>query len=163
MSHLSERVAFLQGLAQGMELKEDTAEHKLLLKIIETFEAVADELDELQESHDELSDYVEEIDEDLADVVELLSDEEDEDEDDEEDDHCSCCGGDVGDDEEDDDDESGIVEYECPHCGYMTRFDVADFDLEEDYRCPSCHQPLFPETDDDESDEDEAEEDVQDT
>jgi len=52
------------------------------------------------------------------------------------------------------------VEFECPHCGFKTRFDITDFDFEEDYLCPECQQPFFPEhedDDDDDGDEDEAE------
>lgn len=152
MSNLSEKVAFLKGLAEGMKLSEDTSEHKLLLKLIETLEEVAQELDDIRDDLEDLNDYVEEIDEDLEDIEDLLGDDDEEDED-----GCAFCGGH---DDEEDDLEGSVVEYECPHCGYMTRFDVADFDLEEDYRCPSCHQPLFPETEEEEDDdEDDAEDD----
>lgn len=145
MSNLSEKVAFIKGLAEGMKLSEDTPEHKLLLKIIDTLKDFADEMEEQREDLKETSDFVDEINEDLDLLEDAVYGEEDED-------GC-CCGEDH--DEEGDDLESSVVEYECPHCGYMTHFDVADFDLEEDYRCPSCHQPLFPESEEDEDDEQE--------
>ena len=145
MSNLSEKVAYIKGLAEGMKLSEDTPEHKLLLKIIEALEDFAHEAEEQREDLDEINDFVEEINEDLTSLEEAVYDEEE--------DGCSC--GEDHDDEEGDDVDNSVVEYECPHCGYMTHFDVADFDLEEDYRCPSCHQPLFPETEDDEDDEQE--------
>ncbi len=145
MSNLSEKVAYIKGLAEGMKLSEDTPEHKLLLKIIEALEDFAHEAEEQREDLDEINDFVEEINGDLTSLEEAVYDEEE--------DGCSC--GEDHDDEEGDDVDNSVVEYECPHCGYMTHFDVADFDLEEDYRCPSCHQPLFPETEDDEDDEQE--------
>lgn len=146
MSNLSEKVAYIKGLAEGMKLSEDTPEHKLLLKIIDALEDFAHEAEEQREDLDEMNDFVEEINEDLTSLEEAIYDEEE--------DGCSCCE-DHDEDEEGDDVDNSVVEYECPHCGYMTHFDVADFDLEEDYRCPSCHQPLFPETEDDEDDEQE--------
>ena len=42
-------------------------------------------------------------------------------------------------------------------------FSIDDFDFDEDYLCPSCHKPLFPETPEDEledgDDEDDSDED----
>ena len=62
--------------------------------------------------------------------------------------NCSGCDEDDEDDEDDDDDR--IVEYACPHCGAEMTFEVDNFDFDEDYLCPSCHKPLFPEEDPDE-------------
>ena len=33
----------------------------------------------------------------------------------------------------------------CPHCGEEMTFEVDNFDFDEDYLCPNCHKPLFPE------------------
>lgn len=145
MSNLSEKVAYIKGLAEGMKLSNDTPEHKLLLKIIEALEDFARDVEEQRDDLDELNDFVEEINEDLTSLEEVIYEEDE--------DGCTC--GEDHEDEEGDDADNSVVEYECPHCGYMTHFDVADFDLEEDYRCPSCHQPLFPETEEDEDDEQE--------
>ena len=54
-------------------------------------------------------------------------------------------------DEEDEDD--GVVEYTCPHCGEEMTFEVDSFDFDEDYLCPKCHQPLFPESPDEGEDQ----------
>ena len=51
------------------------------------------------------------------------------------------------------------MEYECPHCGYETKFDLADFDFEEDYLCPQCGKPFFPEGEEDIDDDDKEEDD----
>lgn len=139
MGDLSKKVEYLKGLADGMNLKEEKQDQKFLLKILEVLEQVAADVEELQEVTDEINEYLENIDEDLAMLEEVVF------EDDEEFDPDEM-------DMDDDVDGDSVVEYECPHCGYKTRFDITDFDFDEDYLCPECQQPFFPEHED----EDEA-------
>lgn len=146
MSELSKKVEYLKGLADGMNMSEDNQEQKLLLRILEVLEAVADEISDLQDGQDEINEYLENMDEDLAALEDVVFEDEDEED------------GDGDKDEDEDIDGDSIVEYECPHCGYKTRFDITDFDFEEDYLCPECQQPFFPEHEDEEEDEDGAEE-----
>ena len=141
MSELSKRVEYLKGLADGMNMSEDNPEQKLLLRILEVLEAVAEEISELQDNQDEVNEYLENMDEDLAALEDVVFDDEDE-----EDEETA---------EEEDLEGDSIVEYECPHCGYKTRFDITDFDFEEDYLCPECQQPFFPEHEDEDGGEDE--------
>lgn len=154
MSELYKKVEFLKGLAEGMNLKEDKPEHKLLLKILETLDAFAEELGEMKLRQDELDEFVDNLDEDLAELEDAVFEDEDgyfddeEDEDGEDDDGaCAGCG------RRPDQDGEAVVEYECPNCGYQTRFDITDFDFEEDYLCPQCHQPFFPEHAEDEDEQ----------
>jgi hypothetical protein len=148
MGHLTDKVAYLKGLAEGMKLSEDTNEHKLMLKMLEALQAFALEIEELREDHDELDEYVESMDEDLSDLEDYVFD------DDEDDAFCDGCF----DQDDDDDDDDDLVEYECPHCGCETQFDLTTFDFEDDYLCPECQQPFFSEDDDDNSDDDEEDE-----
>ena len=144
MSDLSKKVEYLKGLAEGMNLREDTQEQKLLLRMLDVLDAVAAEVDELRENQDEFNEYLENMDEDLAALEDAVFEDED---------------GEYTDEDEDVEGDS-VVEFECPHCGFKTRFDITDFDFEEDYLCPECQQPFFPEhedDDDDDGDEDEAE------
>ena len=136
MSNITDRVAYLKGLAEGMKVSDETAEGKLLLKTLDVLEAMAEEVASLRAAHDELEEYVESIDDDLADMEEHLFDEEDEEDED--------------DDEEDEDDQ--MVVYSCPHCGNEVTFEIDGFDFEEENLCPACGKPLFP-TDGDEEDE----------
>ena len=129
MSKLTERAEFLRGLASGHQLDENKPEHSIILQLVDLLGDMAKELEETNEKLDQLQEYVEEIDIDL----ELLEDEVFED------------------DEDDDDDIYDAVEYECPHCGYPVHFSINEFDLDEDYHCPSCGDLLFPE--DEEEDE----------
>ena len=136
MSNLTDRVAYLKGLAEGLKLDTEKNEGKLISKILELLADVTAKLEAVQEEQDDLSDYMEAIDNDLSDLEDLVYDEDEED-------------GDNEDDEDEDGDDS-VVEYTCPHCGEEMTFEVDSFDFDEDYLCPNCHQPLFPETPDEE-------------
>ena len=124
---ISEKVAYLKGLAEGMKLGEETNESKLLLKMLDVLEGMAEELAALRADHDELDEYVESIDDDLADMEEYLFDEDDE-----------------YDEEDEDDEDDEVVSYNCPHCGNEVTFEIDGFDFEEDNLCPACGKPLFP-------------------
>ena len=136
MSNLTDRVSYLKGLSEGLKLDTEKNEGKLIEKILELLDDMSKELASLREDQDDLSSYVEAIDNDLGDLEDVvLGDEDGEDEDFED-----------GEDEDDEDD--NLVEYTCPHCGEEMTFEVDSFDFDEDYLCPNCHQPLFPETPD---------------
>ncbi len=62
MSLISEQVAYLNGLAEGMHFTEDDPKEKLLLKMLEVFELIANELEEVNESISEADDYYEYLD-----------------------------------------------------------------------------------------------------
>lgn len=146
MSNLTDRASFLRGLAQGMQLNKETNEGKLLGEIIDVLGEMAKEMEKLQEAYDELNEYVESIDDDLADMEEVIFGE-DEDDDDECDDDCDC--------HDDEDGEGETIAYACPHCGHEMEFNAGDVDFDEDVLCPACKKPVFPEYEpDDDEDED---------
>ena len=68
MSKLTDRISYLQGLAAGMKLNPEKDSHRLILGILDVLGEVGDSFEALAESHGELSNYVESIDEDLADL-----------------------------------------------------------------------------------------------
>ena len=128
MSKLTDRISYLKGLAEGMKLNPDKDSHKLILGILDVLGEVGESFEALAESHGELSDYVESIDEDLADLEADLYDDEDEDA------------------AEDTDGEfESTIEYECPHCGTVINIDPDDVDFDDDSLCPNCGKELFPE------------------
>jgi len=137
MSNLSDRVSYIKGLAEGLKLDTDKNEGKLIDKMLELLSDMASEIDELRADHDDLSDFVESIDEDMADLEDAVYGDEEDDED----------------EDEDDEEDGNLVEYTCPHCGEEMTFEVDNFDFDEDYLCPNCHQPLFPETPDEDGEE----------
>ena len=139
MSNLSEDAARILGQIEGSGMDLESKEGKIISKLAELVYAMAGEINALRKDYDELDDYVESIDNDLSDLEEsFFGDEEPDDEDE---------------DEEDEEDGDGMVDYVCPHCGNVMSFSVDSFDFDEDYLCPTCHKPLFPETPEEEDPE----------
>ena len=139
MSKLTDRISYLQGLAEGMKLNPEKDSHRLIMEILDVLGEVGDSFEALAESHGELSEYVEAIDEDLSEVeAEIFDDEEEE----------------VSGDEEEDD---GPIEYECPHCGATVQIDPEDVDFDEEALCPACGKELFPELPEDAGEDGEEE------
>lgn len=140
MSKLTDRISYLKGMAAGMKLNMDKDANKLMLEMLTVMGEMAEEMEDMADLHNDLNEYVESIDDDLADLEEtLFGDEEDlEGDEDEEADE---------DDAEDDDD---LILYACPHCGHEIEFHASDVDFDEDFLCPACQKPIFPELDEDE-------------
>ena len=137
MSKLTDKISYLQGLAAGMKLNQEKDSNRLILGILEVLGDVGIRLDALAEAHNELSEYVDSIDEDLADLEADLFDEDDEYPGDREDRERK--------DEEEDAELGGALLYECPHCKETVELDPEELDLEEEHPCPNCGKELFPE------------------
>ena len=142
--NLTEKSAYIKGLAEGLELDKTTKEGKILAALMELVDELAAEvagikqdIDEIDEDLDYLNEYVEELDDDLQAVEDFLDEEveddydeyDDEDEDDDFccDGDCDCCSG--CDDEE-------FFEIVCPSCGETVCFDQ-ELDPET-LTCPAC-------------------------
>ncbi len=123
---LSERAAYIKGLAEGMELDTASKEGKVIAALIELCSDMAEEIAALDERVDTVHAYCEELDEDLGEVEELLLEDDDCDCDDCD---CCCCDDDCDCDEE-------YFEVECPSCGETVCFD-SSIDPEE-LTCPAC-------------------------
>ena len=114
--NLTERAAYLKGLADGVELDANTKEGKMISALIELVSDMADEIAEMDERIDTAFAYCEELDEDLGDVEEILLDEDcDCDDCDGDCDECDCCC-------EDED----FFEVECPACGEETKSNFSE-------------------------------------
>ena len=138
---ITEKVAYLKGLAEGMELDTEKKEGKLLSAIIDVLDDIALELEDMKDEQAELSDGLDAVSDDLEDVEDVVfgEDEEDDDFDDEyeyddldEDEDCftttcPCCEEQIFFDESVL--ESG--EIKCPNCGEKLEFDLSSLDEEE--------------------------------
>lgn len=159
MSKLTDKVSYLKGLAAGMKLNMEKDSNKLLLEILGTMGDMAEEMQRMDEAHRELQDYVESIDDDLSDLTEtLFSDEEEDDEDADDADECDCedCADDTDDEDdaaEEENPDDALIAYACPNCGAELTFHANDVDFDENTLCPNCHQPIFPEIDEDSEEE----------
>ena len=65
---LKEKVAYLKGLMEGMEYDVSTKEGKLMAAVVETLDAMAARVEEIDTDVDQLFDEVDAVSEDLEDV-----------------------------------------------------------------------------------------------
>ena len=141
MSKLTDRISYLKGMAAGMKLNMEKDSNKLMLEMLTVMGEMAEEMAAMTEAHNDLNEYVESIDDDLADLEETLFGEEDGEIDEE------MAEGDEDEDDLGDDD---LIVYACPHCGHEIEFSASDVDFDEDFLCPACDKPIFPELNDEE-------------
>ncbi len=146
MSKLTDRISYLKGLAAGMKINTEKDSNKLLLEILNAMGEMAEEMQAMTDAHNDLNEYVESIDDDLADLEETLFGEDDELLPDGDDD-CISDEDEEDEDEDDEDEEDDLIVYACPHCGHDIEFHASDVDFEEDTLCPECGKPIFPEID----------------
>ena len=128
---ISEKVAYLKGLAEGLKLDAESNEGKLFAAIIDVLEDMADEIADMQDEMVDLEDGLDAVSDDLSEVEESLYELEDEDEDEWDDDEdeedcfmttCPEC------EEEVYFDESILEDGEvvCPNGGTKLEFDLSD-------------------------------------
>ncbi len=141
MSNLTDRAAYLRGLAEGMGLDKEKNEHKLLLEMLNLMDEMAQKVGELDADIGELEEYVEDLDSDLADMEDALFGDEECDCDDED-----CPGCHAFDDQEE-------LSFDCPHCGETVLLKAADIDYNESPVSEHCGQPFFTDLDDVDSEE----------
>ena len=133
---ITEKVAYLKGLAEGMELNAEKKEGKLLLAIIDVLEDIALELSDIEDAQEELGEGLDAVSDDLEDVEDLLYGEDDEPEyelDDLGEDEdcyattCPTCEESIY------FDESVLEDGEvlCPNCGEKLEFDLESLDEDE--------------------------------
>lgn len=141
MSTVSEKIAYLKGLNDGLELKDEKVE-KLITGILDAFTAISDRLDDTDDFIDEIAETVDEMGDEIDEIDECLDELCDECEcdcccdDDDWDDECDCCC---------DDDDDNCLELECPYCHEQICFDSELFVSGEELRCPVCNKVVFEE------------------
>lgn len=130
---ISEKVAYLKGLAEGLDLDTTKSkEGKLISVMIGIMEELAMSVEDLEENALNLGEEIDVLSDDLADVEEVVFDDEDEDEEDYDDDwfevECPTCGADIVVDDE----ALADGEVECPGCGTRYAMELTDDEGEED-------------------------------
>ena len=119
---ISEKVAYLKGLAEGLNIDtEKSKEGKLISVMIGILEEVGMSIEDLEENTVALGEEIDAISDDLSDVEKVVFDEDDEDDD------C-CC-----------DEDEDFFEVECPNCKETL---VIDEEVLESgtIQCPNCKQ-----------------------
>ena len=135
MGYVNERVAYLKGLCEGMELA-DSKEAKLLKGIIDVLEDIADELTatgetvfEISEEVEDVAEAVDELDEAVEEISDIIDEEifgyaydnEDCDAD------CEHC------------DDEDCTFFPCPVCKEL--IDIEELEVTDDVAtCPACQK-----------------------
>ena len=128
---ITEKVAYLKGLAEGMELDTEKKEGKLLSAIIDVLEDIALELEDIHDETSELADGLDAVSDDLEDVEDVVFGEEDEDEDDEDSEYY----------EDDLDEDEDCYATTCPTCEETIYFDESVLE-DGEVICPNCGEKL---------------------
>ncbi len=145
--NITEKVAYLKGLMDGLEIDKATKEGKIL-------SAMADILEDIALTVADNCDQIDAIDEDLDNLEEFVYEGDFFDEDDEEWDDDDYCFGDCGDCEGCDDFDVDEYEYEieCSNCHETIFIDESAFEEGKTFECPACGTILeaYTELDDEE-------------
>lgn len=146
----TERVSYIRGLAEGLELDEDKKEVKVLNAIIDLLDDMALSMSEMEDNLNDMADQLDAVDEDLGSLEDDFYDDGEEDDNGEDQDEEE-----VADDSGDADCYYEVTcpkchetvcltqdiiengEMECPNCGETLEF---DFDEEDGCTCESCKQ-----------------------
>ena len=130
---ISERIAYIKGLAEGLGLDESKPESRIINELIDALGEIVGELNDTQDDVMLLEEHIDAVDEDLDDLETFVYEDFDDDGD-------SC-----------DDVEEDIYEVECPNCGETICVDE-DIVLDGSIDCPNCGEKLEFELLDDECD-----------
>ncbi len=130
---ISEKVAYLKGLAEGLNLDtEKSKEGKLISVMIGILEEVGLSIEDLEENALALGEEIDVLSDDLADVESVVYDDEDSEDEDEDEDffevECPNC-------EEPliiDDEALAAGEIQCPNCETRFALDLSDDTVETD-------------------------------
>lgn len=140
-----EKVAYLKGLMEGMELDTGSKEGKLFSMIAEILEDLALDVEDIEDTTFDLAEELDALSDDVSDLEDIIYDDEDEDDDD---DDASCCGCCCAEDDDDpvffevtcpscdktitvDEDVLNLGSIQCPNCGEMMEFDIEEDDSED--------------------------------
>lgn len=116
---LLEKVAYLKGMLNGMDLDADKKETRLITAMIDVIDDLAASVTDLEEETNEMCELIDVLDEDLGDVEEAV----------------------FGDEDDDDDFEEEMYEVTCPTCGEVLCVDEEMLD-EGEMTCPNCGEAL---------------------
>ena len=132
---ITEKVAYIRGLAEGLELDPSQKEVKVLNAIIDLLDEMANTVSDVESDLQDVSAQLDEVDEDLGSLEEEV--------------YGGCdCGCDCEDDEDEDegdeedfDSDECYYEITCPNCNEticLSEDVICDGQMD----CPNCGVPL---------------------
>lgn len=132
---LMAKVSYIKGLAEGLALDEESKEGKLLLRMIDLLDGFAAEVEQLKDNYEELFEYTEALDEDLAEMEDDFYDDYDQPEEETPYEEgftveCPNCRDlvEISDDLLQGEDPIKVT---CPRCGEMIMIDDEEWDDED--------------------------------
>ena len=144
---ICEKVAYIKGLADGLELDAKSKEGKIIAAMLDVLSDIAENLKDVDEELNDIADVMTDMEESVADLEDIVYDiDEDDDYDDyEDDDDFDDEGFDFG------DEDTTIYEVECV-CGEIIDFDEETLE-QGSMICPNCGETLEFSLEDDEDEE----------
>ena len=124
---VTEKVAYLKGLVEGLDFDADKKETKVINAVLDVLEDLALAVSDLDDEMAVVTEQLDAVDEDLADLEEVFYEELD-------DCDCDCDDCDCDCDED-------MYEVECPNCGELIYFDE-EIILDGKADCPACGEVL---------------------
>lgn len=131
---LTDKVSYLMGLMDGLEINDSTKEGKMLIQIVDVLNEISQAVELISTEVNEVVELVDILDEDLGELEEDYYDFDDEDDD----------------DFEELDPSEEFYEVICPSCGDTICLDE-DLLSEGSIDCPNCHENLEFDFDDEET------------
>lgn len=110
MENVEGKVSYLQGMAKGLNLDEQTTEGKMLLNMMEVLDSMAQEIQELKLAQHDLESYIEHMDTDLQQLENTVFEVED----------------------------MELLQFECPHCNAEIFFEPRQLNDDQNCACPVC-------------------------
>lgn len=123
MQDISEKVSYLQGLSEGLNITEGSPQGKIISGILNVLNDMADDINVLHQDFANMREYIESVDDDLLELEETVADDEFMEF------ECQNCGETlyVESDIIDDDD---VIEVICPNCNEVICVNDGSFDFE---------------------------------
>ncbi|MBQ2904691.1 MAG: hypothetical protein IJD78_07705 [Clostridia bacterium] len=122
---ITEKVAYLKGLAEGLALDEAKPETKIIKAMMDVLDDLALSVSDLEDGMDLISEQLDAVDEDLDELEGYVYEDLDD-----------CCCDDCC-----DEDEEEYYDVECPSCGEVICVDRDILD-EGSINCPNCNELL---------------------
>jgi len=118
LREIGEKISYLQGLCEGMNISESSAQGRIIHGILAILDDLSSEMNDVKNSLADFQEYVQTIDDDLFELQENLAD---------------------------DEDDGDRINLTCSKCGEELYFDADVLDEEDKIEiiCPSCNEVVF--------------------
>jgi DNA-directed RNA polymerase subunit delta len=121
MSSVKSRIAYLRGLMDGLGIKDDSKESRVMIEIVNVLDEISEKVEAIEDSQSEFEDYLNSISEDLNDIEDDFYDECD-------DEDCNF---------------DDFIELECSNCNETVYVEEDMLEGHQCIKCPNCQNVLI--------------------